>query len=149
MFIRIARTEDIDNLVYIHSKCFLENYDKPWDREKFSKAIDDDTNEILCYEFENKIVGFIIGIQVLDFVEIITIAVLPEFKKLGIGTKLLKKIISNCKAKECFLEVAVTNTIAILFYEKFGFQKLYIREKYYKSLENKKYIDAIVMKFVQ
>lgn len=74
------------------------------------------------------------GVVVYDFlydrVEIEYICVLDKYKKLGIGTKLLKEI-EKLNIKNITLEVKESNKTAINFYKKNGFKVVAMREKYY------------------
>ena len=72
-------------------------------------------------------------------------AISQKFQKKGAGSILLTTIINQCKAmdiKNIYLEVRITNTKAILFYEKFGFTKDAIRENYYSGVQKE---DALLM----
>ena len=62
----------------------------------------------------------------------------------GIGTKLLKYFEDNYLQKDdvIFLEVAVNNEKALKLYQKFGYEIINIRKKYYQG------IDANIMKKV-
>ena len=48
--------------------------------------------------------------------------------------------ISNSDINTITLEVRVSNKVAIALYEKYGFKKISVREKYYENVE-----DAYVM----
>jgi ribosomal protein S18 acetylase RimI-like enzyme len=71
---------------------------------------------------------------------LMTIGVLPTYQKLGIATKLLGHAIEEAKKMgpftEIYLHVHAENAGAMEFYEKMGFTKGALEEKYYKSLEN-------------
>ena len=70
-------------------------------------------------------------------------SVKKDFRHLGIGTKILEKLISiskELKFNSITLEVNENNKNAIKLYEKFGFEKLGIRKKYYNHTDN-----AIIM----
>ncbi|AFZ71038.1 ribosomal-protein-alanine acetyltransferase [Caldisphaera lagunensis DSM 15908] len=75
---------------------------------------------------------------------VISIAVLPEYRKKGIGTALLKEAISRMKdnynAESVYLEVRVSNNDAISLYKKMGFEEVRIIKEYYRDGE-----DAYVM----
>jgi len=65
---------------------------------------------------------------------IISVAVMPEARRLGIASGLVKEALSalwNLHADECFLEVRVTNDAAIRLYEKLGFQIARTIQRYY------------------
>lgn len=62
----------------------------------------------------------------------------------GIGAKLLKevfKIAKEWKAQSITLEVNEKNVPAIQLYQKFGFEQIGLRKKYYHNTDN-----AILMK---
>lgn len=73
--------------------------------------------------------------------DIITIAVREDFRRSGVGSKLLKSLL---EAKtELFLEVRESNVNAISFYKKHGFSSVGVRKKYYPDGEN-----AIIMSYL-
>lgn len=87
---------------------------------------------------EEKIVGFINYDLIYDRCELIDIAVVEQEENKGLGTKLLEWMIKDCterNVKSITLEVKITNKKAIHLYEKFGFTKVAIREKYYQGID--------------
>lgn len=70
-----------------------------------------------------------------DFSEIVSVAVLQNFRRLGIGHLLISKLIdyvnSNKKAKIINLEVGKKNFIARNLYRQLGFRENGYRERYY------------------
>lgn len=80
-------------------------------------------------------------------IEIYNIAVEKSFRKQGIGTTLIEKIIqksleSKPSSISVWLEVRASNSSAISFYLKNGFGKVYQRKNFYRHPPE----DAIVMK---
>jgi ribosomal-protein-alanine N-acetyltransferase len=66
--------------------------------------------------------------------ELENIAVLPEFRRHGLGRRLLSALIKQARlqgAERIFLEVRVSNLAAIRLYELAGFQQLGRRKGYY------------------
>jgi ribosomal-protein-alanine N-acetyltransferase len=73
------------------------------------------------------------------------IGVSKKYQKLGLGSFLLDKLIGKALELECFtiyLEVRISNLPAIKLYEKFKFEKIGIRKKYYQNPEE----DGVLMK---
>ncbi len=91
-----------------------------------------DFTKIVVYEENNKIVGALVYSLIYDRIEIEYIVVSDEYKRFGIGTKLLKYIekegITNIT-----LEVRESNDVAINFYKKNGYEVAAIRKNYYKN----------------
>lgn len=86
-----------------------------------------------------KVVGFIAAMFLTDHIDIEAIVVDKEYIRRHIASELLDYIIvmaSSYKVEKIFLEVRVTNTPAISFYEKYGFKQISIRKKYYENKED-------------
>ena len=74
---------------------------------------------------------------------VVSVAVLPEYQHKGIGSALMKEATKNMslyRAKECYLEVRVSNFTAVNMYKKLGFQVVRTKSGYYADGE-----DAYVM----
>ncbi len=79
-------------------------------------------------ELHGQITGFLVSRRVDDEeVEVLNLAVDPEFRRRGIGTRLLRQISS----RHVFLEVRESNEVAQNLYRKLGFGEIGRREKYY------------------
>ncbi len=74
---------------------------------------------------------------------VVSLAVLPEFRRTGIATALvngaLERLVAH-KAEECFLEVRASNRTAIALYESLGFKSMRRIQYYYMDGE-----EAIMM----
>ena len=72
-------------------------------------------------------------------VYIMTIGVLAPYRRLGIGRRLLQKVLESCSAQqdcvEIYLHVQVGNSSAVDFYKGFGFEVGDIIKDYYTRLE--------------
>lgn len=72
-------------------------------------------------------------------VYLMTISVLDEYRRYGIGSKLLEEIIrihKNLKEVTYItLHVQISNLVALKFYEKHGFEKFKFLENYYTGAE--------------
>ena len=89
-------------------------------------------------------VAFVVGQQVRrDFGHIITIDVLPEARRTGLGTRLMAEAETRLQQQGCdtiFLETAVDNVAAIRFYKKLGYYVVKTLPRYYLDK-----IDALMM----
>ncbi|MDD2519281.1 MAG: GNAT family N-acetyltransferase [Bacilli bacterium] len=98
------------------------------------------TNELLEHPFYNYIkyvvndliVAILKYSVIYDRIEIDYIYVLPDYRHMKIGSKLVNYVIENNNENfNISLEVRASNFAAIKMYEKFQFKKLLIRKKYY------------------
>ena len=109
--------------------------------DNFSKVnnipemLNDGYSKIIVYEKEGKIIGFISATILYDTCDILDLIVAKEYQRQGVASNLISYLISDCPEylKLITLEVASKNIPAIKLYEKFGFEIVYRREKYYKD----------------
>ncbi|MGH9572973.1 MAG: ribosomal protein S18-alanine N-acetyltransferase [Candidatus Acidiferrales bacterium] len=97
-------------------------------------------------EGEKGIAGFLVVRQALDEIEILNMAVLPGFRRQGIGSKLFSVALENTYkqgAAKAYLEVRASNEPAIEFYKQYGFRILSLRAQYYANPRE----DALVLAF--
>jgi ribosomal-protein-alanine N-acetyltransferase len=83
---------------------------------------------------EKRIAGFCISARREESGYIVTIDVLPQFRRHHLGTKLLDEIERRLAAngvREVALETATDNDSAIAFWTKHGYRKLGIKKDYY------------------
>jgi ribosomal-protein-alanine N-acetyltransferase len=80
--------------------------------------------------------GFILSRRAADEAEILTIAVKPRKRGLGIAGRLMRANMAQLQAagaKTWFLEVEAQNTAALALYDRFGFEKVGERKSYYRK----------------
>ena len=86
------------------------------------------------------------GVRVVgDTAEILTVGVVPQARRQGIGARLLAMLLDEATrrgAVEAFLEVRVDNTAAQQLYEQARFVRVGIRRGYYAEGR----VDAVVMR---
>lgn len=123
---------------------FSENFDKFWSIDILKNDVTNENSKYIVAKINDEIVGFA-GIKIiLDEADIMNIAVRIDKRKLGIGSILLEKLIElaiNCNCSFITLEVNENNLPAIHLYEKYNFENIGLRKKYYNNIDN-----AIIMK---
>lgn len=124
--IREIEDSELMDLFYIEQVSFLNNY-------RISTLADMYGNS--SYKFlgifnRNRIAGYIILLDSIDIYEVIKIATSPNYRKKGLGKKLLNYVLDDLD-KNLILEVRVSNKEAINLYENLGFEKINIRKGYY------------------
>jgi len=77
-----------------------------------------------------------------DVAQIMTIGVDPGHQRHGIGRQLLDALIDRARtlrAQAVLLEVRVDNVAALRLYERFGFERLGVRKRYYQPEDKDAY----------
>jgi ribosomal-protein-alanine N-acetyltransferase len=132
--------------MHINRVCLPENYGDYFFIDLYNRF----PETFIVAEENGEVVGYImcrmeLGLSNFGFGglvkkgHIVSIAVLPAYRRKGVGEALVKKAIEGMRfynAKQCFLEVRVTNTPAINLYKKLGFQVTRTVNGYYSDGEN-------------
>lgn len=149
--IRKFNPNDLDSVIEINRRCLPENYTINFFMDIYRNC----PEAFLVAEAENKIiVGYIMcrlehgfsdfnRFKLVKKGHIVSIAVLNEYRRKGIGASLIAQALKelvNVQAKECYLEVRVSNEVGINLYRKFGFEIIQRIPYYYHDGE-----DAYVM----
>ena len=125
-------------LAALHGRCFPV-HPRAWSADEFSDLLDNRLNFLLI-----RPQGFLLGRSVSDEAELLTLAVAPEARRMGLGRTLLAEFAHTSTARggrEAFLEVASDNAPAIALYASAGWQRAGTRRDYYAPG-----IDAMVMR---
>lgn len=142
IFINISEmTEsDIDTVAQIEK----DNFSEPWSEDSFKSQINKDYAINYVVRYLSKPVGYICCDSILGEVNINTVAVDKDFRCLGLGTKLMQKVIHWCKDNNSVLltlEVRESNKSAISLYKKHGFEIIGKRKNFYSKPNE----DALIM----
>lgn len=138
-----ASLKDFEQIYEIEQACFAEPYTREQLMYEFSE---NPLNKILVAYDENKIVGFVDYMITFNSATISQIAVLPNYRKKGLGSKLLEEMEKSFPkeiddvVETITLEVRESNINAISFYKKNGYENVVIKKHYYKNGENAVYM---------
>ena len=119
------------------------DFDNFWTYSIFENELKNPNSNYFVATINNEIVGFAGIWQVFDEIHITNIVTKISKRHMGIGSKLLEKLIEVSKFKSATsltLEVNDSNINAIKLYEKYNFKKIGLRKNYYGQNEN-----AIIM----
>lgn len=140
--IKEALPTDAESIAQAEEAVFAD----PWSSSGIAHFSTCDSAFVLCAKNEaGRLCGYAIGSFAAGEGELLRIAVLPQYRKSGIGTAILYEFIHRMTARRVsalFLEVRLSNTSAQSLYEKAGFQKYAVRRNYYKHPTE----DAIMMR---
>jgi len=148
--LRRFQPEDLEHVMHINRICLPENYATYFFMDLFERF----PETFIVAEEKGDIVGYVmcrIETGLPDFGllgiakrgHVISIAVLPEHQREGIGAALMEEAMAGMRAyraKECFLEVRVSNTPAVNLYKKLKFNASRVIRGYYADGE-----DAYIM----
>ena len=131
------------NDVTILKDHLLTDFDVFWTVSTLQKELENPNSIYLVAKQNNEILGFGGIWKSVDDVHITNIVIRKDKRKLGIASIILEKLINITKSMHftsITLEVNENNLPAITLYEKYHFQTLGIRKKYYNHKDN-----AIIM----
>ena len=136
-------TMNLNDINLIESN-FSENFDKFWSIDILKNDFNTENSKYIVAKIDNEIIGFA-GVKIIfNEADIMNIAVKKNKRNLGIGSFLLEKLIeiaTNLNCNDITLEVNENNLPAIHLYEKYHFERIGLRKKYYNNTDN-----AILMK---
>lgn len=138
--ISLLTKSDLADVAFIESECFGAD---AWNKS------------MLCGEFDcgsvflgaksgGKTVGYVCARLIFDEAHINNVAVLPEFRRKGLGTRLIKSLFdygAKHGVTKFTLEVNPDNAAARSLYAKSGFKEKGVRKGYYHGS------DALIMWF--
>ena len=131
----------IDGVVELENACFV----LPWTREDFVKEVE--ANKMAVYKValaDGRVAGYAGMWHIVNEGHVTNIAVSPDYRRMGIGEKLLKALFDVAEEREMIgitLEVRISNTAAQKMYTKNGFKPEGFRKRYYSDTGE----DAVIM----
>lgn len=148
--LRPFKTDDLHGVMSINRACLPENYSSYFfmdlhERYPATFIVADQDGFLAGYIMCRIETGFScfskFGISKKGHV--VSIAVLEQYRRKGVGSALIKEAMKNMqlyKAKECYLEVRVSNNPAVNMYKELEFSIVRTAQGYYADGE-----DAFVM----
>lgn len=132
LIIRNFKREDMDSILIIENKSFPEK--QRYSRKVFERLYRENPGLFLVADLCGKIIGYIIASHIEDFGHIVSIAVHPDYRNRGYGSKLLEAVEERLLSKGVkliTLEVNVSNNTAINLYKKHGYEPVKLLKNYY------------------
>ncbi len=154
--IRNCKHTDLIHVVEINVKTLPEHYTDYFYEHLLSEL----PEAFLVAEIFGSCVGYIMckteygfsNFKKLGFVKkghIVSISVLENHRKKGIGNIFVHEVINSIKSKKCdelYLEVRCSNNDAVRFYKKIGFVMMHTLKTYYRDGEDA-YLMAIELDY--
>ena len=137
---RQMRSSDAEEMAEIEMLCFA----MPWSRESFWEELKNDSAIYIVGTIQEKVVAYAGAWISFGEAQVTNVAVHPDFRHQGIGTKLFENLIAEVKSRgvtAVTLEVRPSNDAALKLYGKFGLKSVGRRKHYY--LDNDE--DALIL----
>lgn len=151
--VRAAGAERASAFAAVHRQAF----DRAWSADELRRVMDGPCTFTLEALFQKDAppgdspaepLGFIVVRAVAGEAEILTLAVHPEARRLGLGRALVQSAAATARglgAEAFWLEVAIDNKAAIALYAATGFEAAGRRPRYYARKGGDR-VDAVVMR---
>ncbi len=136
----VIRPMGLDDVSQVHEIDIL-SISLPWPERSFRyELLENSSSRLWVVEGEDeagkRILAFIVLWLIIDEAHIGTIAVHPDFRRLGLGQMLLAHALLRAASEgvtRVFLEVRRGNISAQMMYQKFGFILDGVRPRYYQD----------------
>ena len=120
----------IASIAELEKLCFSD----PWSEDAIRPELENPLScWVVCMD-ENRLVGYVGSQSVLGWADMMNLAVHPDYRRNGIGEKLVEELTVQLKQNKvtCLtLEVRASNVPAITLYHKLGFAEVGRRPNYY------------------
>ena len=130
------KEEHIGDIAEIERLCFS----LPWSENALTDELTNENAHFLTALTFGRVSGYIGVIEICGEADITNVAVHPDFRRLGIGRKLLDTAEEEAVSRSCesiTLEVRESNGAAISLYSGNGYKQIGIRKNFYeKPTEN-------------
>ena len=140
--IEVVGIDAAAQLAHLHARAF----DKPWSETELAKILDNQATFALIAR-AGAPQGFVIAWAAAGDAEILTVAVVPEARRKGVGASLVTAAGVTALvrgASHMHLEVAENNLAARALYLKLGYEEAGRRNAYYAGEGGA--VDAVVMR---
>ena len=132
---------------HIHGIAEMEKlcFSDPWSVNSITAELNNPLSLWIVAMDEDKLVGYVGSQSVMGWSDMMNLAVLPEYRRMGIGEALVEALTEKLKEKEntCLaLEVRASNDPAIALYHKLGFVQVGRRPNYYRNPKE----DALILR---
>jgi len=133
---------DLDDLVELERTCFAYH----WTREQFLMGLKQGIYVILGIRMDGQLAGYIAFSLIEDEMEILNLAVHPDYREQKLASALMDRTFAICRikgVKKSFLDVKESNDPAIAMYRKYGYEQFGVRKKYYPDTKE----DALLFRY--
>jgi [ribosomal protein S18]-alanine N-acetyltransferase len=137
--IRWMIRRDMSEVLAIENRSF----EFPWSDEDFIRCLRQRNCIGMVAEYDERVVGFMIYELHKNRLHVLNFAVRPEFRRCGIGTAMIRKLIgklSEQRRNRILLEIRETNLDAQLFFRDTGFRAISVLRAFYEDSPEDAYL---------
>ena len=133
--LRVASRDDLESILAVQR---LSAEAGAWEAEDYVSALEDEGTVCLVAEGRvwDRLAGFLVARTVSDEMEVLNLAVAPDYRRRGIARRLLGEVLTRAQqqgVRQCWLEVRASNRAALDFYHALGFEESHRRCRYYRD----------------
>lgn len=131
----------VDAVFGLECICFQD----PWSVNSIRSELDNPLSLWIVAVDSGRVVGYVGSQSVLGWADMMNLAVDPQYRRQGIGRRLITELIDRLKRNDvsCLtLEVRMSNTFAIALYDDMGFVEVGRRPAYYHNPRE----DALILR---
>ena len=138
----VKMTQDhVEQIAELEKLCFSD----PWSVRSVAYELTNPLSLWIVAVDGTKVVGYVGSQSVMGEADMMNLAVAPEYRRGGVGQKLVESLVSALAARDVHsltLEVRASNDPAISLYGKMGFQQVGRRPNYYRNPKE----DALILR---
>lgn len=135
---------DCKEIAELEKKCFED----PWSEEMLTASFLDENFFGFVAKSEGRLIGYIGVSSVFETADLLLIAVEENYRKEGVGRRLIERAIEAAKVKNAermMLEVYENNTAAKSLYLSAGFKQIAVRKDYYGAGKNALIMEKVLL----
>jgi len=125
----------------LEKRCFSD----PWSVNSITSELNNPLSLWVVAMDGDRLAGYVGSQTVLGWADMMNLAVAPEYRRLGVGEKLVTQLVKRLRDNQatCLtLEVRESNIPAIALYRKMGFTEVGRRPNYYHNPKE----DALILR---
>ena len=141
MMITNMRQEHVAQVAALEKLCFRD----PWSENSVASELNNPLSLWLVALDGERLAGYVGSQTVMDESDMMNLAVHPDYRCQGIGSRLVDELIKELKKKgsqRLTLEVRVSNEPAKRLYDELGFSEIAVRKRYYSHPKE----DALILR---
>lgn len=124
--------QNVIELAQLEKVCFGKD---AWSITNLRGEFSNEFSHFFAEKRDGRIVGYVCVRTMYEEAQICNIAVIPQFRRQGVASELLKTMVNFAASQNCTrceLEVNAENTAAVELYKKCGFEIAGLRKNFYR-----------------